>query len=61
MVDLAPRTSLAPMIPQSQATNTQPQVNNAIVGSRARHDDQTTVTSNVSGQESNQVKAANFL
>eukprot|EP00957_Ditylum_brightwellii_P172087 13101088-Ditylum_brightwellii.AAC.2 len=49
------------MMPHSQATNTQSQVNNATVGSGTRNDDQTTVTLNVSGQEINQVRAANFL
>eukprot|EP00957_Ditylum_brightwellii_P193291 14717272-Ditylum_brightwellii.AAC.1 len=39
------------MMPQSQATNTQPQVNNATIGSGTRHNDQTTVTLNVSSQE----------
>eukprot|EP00957_Ditylum_brightwellii_P160180 12194450-Ditylum_brightwellii.AAC.1 len=57
------------MMPQSQTTNTSSLVNNATVGGIPRmqpsrsssNDDQTTVTSNVSGQESNQVRAANFL
>eukprot|EP00957_Ditylum_brightwellii_P153408 11675988-Ditylum_brightwellii.AAC.1 len=61
MTSLPPGTIIVPMMPQSQATNTQSQVNNASVGSGTRNDDQTTVTSNVSGQESNQVRAANFL
>eukprot|EP00957_Ditylum_brightwellii_P142049 10822531-Ditylum_brightwellii.AAC.1 len=60
---------LVPMMPQSQATNTQSQVNNTTVGCIPRmqpsrttgNDEQNTVTSNVSGQESNQVRAANFL
>eukprot|EP00957_Ditylum_brightwellii_P083268 6331321-Ditylum_brightwellii.AAC.1 len=52
---------LVPVMPQSQATTTQSQLNNAMVGSGTRNDDQTTVTLNVSGQEGNQVRAANFL
>eukprot|EP00957_Ditylum_brightwellii_P169183 12877801-Ditylum_brightwellii.AAC.1 len=42
------------MMPQSQATKTQSQVNNATVGSGTRNDHQTTVTLNVLDQESNQ-------
>eukprot|EP00957_Ditylum_brightwellii_P176542 13445435-Ditylum_brightwellii.AAC.1 len=57
------------MMPQSQATKTELQVNNATVGGIPRmqpsgttgNDDQTTVTLNIAGQESNQVRAANFL
>eukprot|EP00957_Ditylum_brightwellii_P101484 7733590-Ditylum_brightwellii.AAC.1 len=54
MTSLPSGTILVPTMPQSQATNTQSQVNNATVGSRTRNDDQTTITLNVSGQESNQ-------
>eukprot|EP00957_Ditylum_brightwellii_P146721 11168799-Ditylum_brightwellii.AAC.1 len=69
MTSLPSGTILVPMMPQSQATNTQSQVNNAMVGCIPRtqpskstsNDDQTTVTLNISGQESNQVRAANFL
>eukprot|EP00957_Ditylum_brightwellii_P058807 4458304-Ditylum_brightwellii.AAC.1 len=69
MTSLPPGTILVPMMPQSQTTNTPSQVNNATVGCIPRtqpsrstsNDNQTTVTSNVLGQESNQVRAANFL
>eukprot|EP00957_Ditylum_brightwellii_P169669 12914182-Ditylum_brightwellii.AAC.1 len=61
MTSLPSETILVPMMPQNQATITQSQVNNATMGSGTRNDDQTTVTLNVSGQESNQVRAANFL
>eukprot|EP00957_Ditylum_brightwellii_P148703 11321735-Ditylum_brightwellii.AAC.1 len=62
MTSLPPRTILVPVMPQSQATNTQSQANNATVGGIPRaqpsrstsNDDQTTVILNVSGQESNQ-------
>eukprot|EP00957_Ditylum_brightwellii_P177735 13538784-Ditylum_brightwellii.AAC.1 len=62
MISLPPGLILVPMMPQSQATNTQSQVNNATVGGIPRtqlsrstsNDDQTIVTLNVSGQESNQ-------
>eukprot|EP00957_Ditylum_brightwellii_P160010 12180305-Ditylum_brightwellii.AAC.1 len=54
-------TILVPMMPQNQAINTQSKVNNEMVGSGTRNNDQTTVTANASGQESNQVRAANFL
>eukprot|EP00957_Ditylum_brightwellii_P138760 10577473-Ditylum_brightwellii.AAC.1 len=61
MTSLPSGLILVPMMPQSQATNTQLQVNNTTVGGIPRmqpsrttnNDDQTTVTSNVSGQESN--------
>eukprot|EP00957_Ditylum_brightwellii_P082836 6297490-Ditylum_brightwellii.AAC.1 len=49
------------MMPQSQATNTQSQVNDETAGSGTRYDDQIAVASNISGQESNQVRTANFL
>eukprot|EP00957_Ditylum_brightwellii_P072061 5477463-Ditylum_brightwellii.AAC.1 len=61
MASLPPGTILVPMMPQSQAKNTQSQLNNATLGGRTRNVDQTTVTTNISGQESNQVRAANFL
>eukprot|EP00957_Ditylum_brightwellii_P091438 6962400-Ditylum_brightwellii.AAC.1 len=61
MTSLPSGMILVLMMPQIKATNTQPQVKSAAVGSGTRHDDQTTVTSNVSGQKSNQVRAANFL
>eukprot|EP00957_Ditylum_brightwellii_P189758 14445753-Ditylum_brightwellii.AAC.1 len=69
MTSLPSGMILVLMIPQSQATNAQLQVNNATVGDNPRmqpssttsNDDQTTVTSNISDQESNQVRAANFL
>eukprot|EP00957_Ditylum_brightwellii_P079889 6075985-Ditylum_brightwellii.AAC.2 len=61
MTSLPSGMILVPMMPQIQATNTQSQVNNATVESETRNDDQTTVTSNGSGQESNKVRAANFL
>eukprot|EP00957_Ditylum_brightwellii_P178143 13568699-Ditylum_brightwellii.AAC.1 len=69
MTSLPTGTVLVPMMPQSQTTNTSSLVNNATVGSIPRtqpsrstnNNDQTTVTSNGSGQENNQVRAANFL
>eukprot|EP00957_Ditylum_brightwellii_P120186 9171004-Ditylum_brightwellii.AAC.1 len=69
MTSLPSGTILVPMIPQSQTTCIPLQVNNATVGCISRtqpssgtsNDDQTTVTLNVSGQESNQIRAANFL
>eukprot|EP00957_Ditylum_brightwellii_P048050 3648945-Ditylum_brightwellii.AAC.1 len=61
MTSLPSGMILVPMMPHSQATNTQSQVDNVTVGSGTRNDDQTAVTLNVSGQESNQVRAANFL
>eukprot|EP00957_Ditylum_brightwellii_P087387 6651994-Ditylum_brightwellii.AAC.1 len=61
MTSLPSGMVLVPMMPQSQTTNTQLQVNSATVGSGTRNDDQNIVTLNVSGQESNQVRAANFL
>eukprot|EP00957_Ditylum_brightwellii_P171053 13021773-Ditylum_brightwellii.AAC.1 len=69
MTSLPPGTILVPMMPQIQATNTPSQVNNAMVGCILRtqpsrstsNNDKTTVTLNISDQESNQVRAANFL
>eukprot|EP00957_Ditylum_brightwellii_P029676 2242454-Ditylum_brightwellii.AAC.1 len=61
MASLPSGTILVHVMPQSQTTNTQLQVNNATVGGGTSNDDQTTVTWNVSGHESNQVRAANFL
>eukprot|EP00957_Ditylum_brightwellii_P024510 1850127-Ditylum_brightwellii.AAC.1 len=52
---------LVSMMPQSQATNTRSQVNNAMVGSGTRNEDQTTSTLNISGQGSSQTRTANFL
>eukprot|EP00957_Ditylum_brightwellii_P088097 6710733-Ditylum_brightwellii.AAC.1 len=61
MTSLPSGMFIVPTMPQSQATNTQSQVNNATIGSGTSNDDQTTVTLNILGQESNQVRAANFL
>eukprot|EP00957_Ditylum_brightwellii_P162434 12369269-Ditylum_brightwellii.AAC.1 len=62
MTSLPSGTILVPMMPQSQDTNSQLQVNNAMVGGIPRmqpsrttsNDDQITVTLNITGQESNQ-------